>query len=255
MLFDSEFEIILANTKESKKLHYALRYQVYCQEMGYEDPSQFSDELEVDSYDASSIHFIARSKRTKEWIGAIRLIVGELSSLPAFHLSDPSFHQRRMQEELERSDSKVALEISRLCILGCYRKVGDSMSYGVTGKREVSSVTRRRQPEVLLGLMRTAYAYCSVKKIDVCLFTISRSLARIMNNLDLNIIQAGEEIDHRGLRAPYYTHIPNFLGNIHLKSPASYSMFVSQKPYRLYDPSLPEAIVPALANSMARLTL
>ncbi|HFE37532.1 MAG TPA: GNAT family N-acetyltransferase, partial [Gammaproteobacteria bacterium] len=177
MLFDSDFEVVLANTEESKKLHYALRYQVYCQEMQYEDAAQFADQMEKDELDTSSVHFIVRAKRTGEWLAAIRFIVGELETLPTYNLLPAgSFHQQRMAEGVRCSGARVALEISRMCILGSYRKTGASLS-SHDGCSNIYGVQRQRQPEVLLGLMRTAYAYCLSKQINICLFTITRSLA------------------------------------------------------------------------------
>jgi len=236
MLFDDDFEVFLANTEESKKLHYALRYRVYCQETQFENSAQFSDQLETDDLDRLSVHFIARSKKTKEWLGAIRLIVSTLDELPAFNLlPENAFYRQRMKDEVNRSHARKAAEISRLCILGCYRKTGASLSnVQPQMEKEGDAVSMRQQPEVLLGLMRVAYKYCINNQIDICLFTITKSLAKIMQRLSLNFIQAGEEVEHRGLRAPYYTYIPSFLGNVHLKSQTTYEMFMREG-YSFYD--------------------
>ncbi len=36
-MFDDHFEVFLADTRESKEIHYSIRYQVYCEEMGFEN--------------------------------------------------------------------------------------------------------------------------------------------------------------------------------------------------------------------------
>ena len=57
MIFDDRYEVFLADTPESKALHYQLRYQVYCEETGWERSPQFLQEkLERDDFDASSHH-------------------------------------------------------------------------------------------------------------------------------------------------------------------------------------------------------
>lgn len=241
MLFDENFEVFLANTEESKKLHYALRYQVYCQETQFEDSSQFCNQLEIDDLDRMSVHFIVKSKKTNEWLGAIRLIVSALDQLPAYGLlQKKSFYRQRMAEEVNRSQAQRAVEISRLCILGCYRKTGASLSKPNSGMRSGDkAITLRQQPEILLGLIRVAYTYCVNHQIDICLFTVTKSLAKIMQRLSLSFIQAGEEVEHRGLRAPYYTYIPSFLGNIHLKSQVAYDMFMREG-YSLYNSGVSE---------------
>ena len=42
-IFDHNYEVLLANTEESKNIHYKLRYQVYCDEMRFEDKNKFPD--------------------------------------------------------------------------------------------------------------------------------------------------------------------------------------------------------------------
>ena len=60
--FDSNFEVFLADTLEGKQIHYNLRYQVYCDEMGFEDKDSFPDKMESDEWDDNSVHFIVRHR-------------------------------------------------------------------------------------------------------------------------------------------------------------------------------------------------
>lgn len=227
MFFDDEFEVFLANTDESRELHYQLRYQVYCQEMGFEDESLFESKLETDEFDEMSVHFIARSKLTNEWVGAIRLIVGGFQELPIFSFVDQLFHQRRIEVGISNSGAKLAAEISRLCILERYRKA--DCSHKLIERRG-----ENRQPIILLGLIRAAYAYCLRYQVDVCLFMIKKSLARIMGSLALNITQLGDGVEYRGLRVPYCAHIPNFIDNLYQRSEGLHEMFVRDNPYCAY---------------------
>src|SRR5581483_7154553 len=81
-MLEQEYAFYLADTDAGKSIHYALRYQVYCLREKYEDPARHPNFCEQDEFDDSSVHFIARSVRTGEWLGAMRLIIGPVQNLP-----------------------------------------------------------------------------------------------------------------------------------------------------------------------------
>jgi len=55
-IFRRHFYLDLEERPELLEASYALRYQVYCLETGYEDASAFPDGLERDGDDAHSVH-------------------------------------------------------------------------------------------------------------------------------------------------------------------------------------------------------
>ena len=62
-MFDQHYEVLLADTPKSKAIHYGIRYQVYCEEMGFENKADFPQEQEFDHYDDHAAHFIVRTKQ------------------------------------------------------------------------------------------------------------------------------------------------------------------------------------------------
>ena len=50
------FSITMADTDALRKEVFRLRYDVYCRDLGWEDPGKFADRLERDVYDLSLIH-------------------------------------------------------------------------------------------------------------------------------------------------------------------------------------------------------
>jgi N-acyl amino acid synthase of PEP-CTERM/exosortase system len=54
--FDTYFRAVSADTRELIDKAFALRYQVYCLERQFEDPSQQSAGLESDEFDRHSVH-------------------------------------------------------------------------------------------------------------------------------------------------------------------------------------------------------
>ena len=110
-MFDHPFEVFLADTSQSKKIHYQLRYKIYCLEKRYEDPEAYPDFQECDAYDAHAAHFIIRSRDSAMWLGAMRLIIGAPATLPITTLATIESHA------IDRMTNKITAEASRLCVL------------------------------------------------------------------------------------------------------------------------------------------
>jgi N-acyl amino acid synthase of PEP-CTERM/exosortase system len=109
-MFDKNFEVFLADTPESKAIHYSIRYQVYCEEMGFENKDNFPLEQEFDEYDSQSTHFIVRTRLTGHWVGAIRMVFNTDHFLPIEK-------HCVLNETINKSDSSQSVELSRLCLV------------------------------------------------------------------------------------------------------------------------------------------
>jgi len=77
---NNSYEVILADTEESKNIHYNLRYQIFCLEKGFEEASKCKDEMEKDIYDDNAIHFLV--KGNNRWIGSFRLVIDNSEIYP-----------------------------------------------------------------------------------------------------------------------------------------------------------------------------
>ena len=111
---NNSYEVILADTEESKNIHYNLRYQIFCLEKGFEEASKFKDEMEKDIHDDNAIHFLV--KGNDRWIGSFRLVIDQFGNLPfqkVSALDSPQFLQGNLQ----------AAEFSRLGILRPFQKL------------------------------------------------------------------------------------------------------------------------------------
>ncbi len=230
-MFDRDFEVIIADTAESKKAHYHLRYQVYCLDVAFEDASMYPDRMEWDEYDQNSVHFLVRSRATGHWVGAMRMILGDYNFLP-------------MIENAEVDSGKVGsipssvAEISRLCVVSEYRRnqyLRKSRLYeqgqGYAGESTDRSVTlvniddRRKEPEIMLGLLRAAYVYSLDKGIDSWYFMVAPSLARILHRLSFNVSEIGPLQSFHGERAPHACDMTTFAADLHERSSALHQMF------------------------------
>jgi len=116
-MFDDYFEVFLADTDEARRIHYNIRYQVYCQELAYEDSERFPNQMEIDQWDQpyhngqGSVPFLVRLKYSGEWIGAMRLVFSNHQSLPMGDFCS-------VEQPIRTTD----IEVSRLCLIKNIRK-------------------------------------------------------------------------------------------------------------------------------------
>jgi len=228
-MLENEYDFYLADTDAGKSIHYRLRYLVYCLREHYEDPSHHPQFLERDEYDNTSAHFIARSRYTGEWLGAMRLIIGAAQNLPVAKFSHPTCTTVR------RGHDKTFAEASRLCTLlsndarpsfsphpaknGCHQ-------FGLTKPLQTSWIS--------LGLIRAARQYCLAHDITFCFFLISDPLARILRRLGMEMEPVGSPCQHRGWRSPYIHNVKTGYNAMSLRSPELYRSFCQPDAYARY---------------------
>src|ERR1700730_5712739 len=82
--FDAYFQVVSAKTQELIGAAFALRYQVYCIERQFEDPSMQVGGLETDDHDRHAVHSLIFYRPRAEAIGTARLILPQArpNSLP-----------------------------------------------------------------------------------------------------------------------------------------------------------------------------
>lgn len=204
-MFDEHFEAVLADTEEARRIHFGIRYQVYCQETGFEDPEAFPDGLERDEWDAFSVHFMVRLRKTGEWIAAMRLV---LPSAPDFPVERECILKGREVRTLPRN---TTAEVSRLCMVSRFRRrgpeqdhpyeLGDLPIRGLAGVRRGHE--RRREPEILLGLLRAARGYSRKEGIDHWYLLVTPPLTRILRRVGIHLDRVGPLCLHRGKRYPF----------------------------------------------------
>lgn len=85
---DHGLEIVPASTPALLERVFRLRYNVYCLENAYEDPSQQIAGYEQDKYDEHSVHSLLIDRSTGDDLGSVRLILpNDEVSLPAYQVS------------------------------------------------------------------------------------------------------------------------------------------------------------------------
>jgi len=219
-----EYDFYLADSDAARSIHYNLRYQVYCLREKFENPASHPNFLEQDKYDELAAHFIVRSRLTREWLGAMRLIVAPVQKLPVSKISslDPT--------SFTGVTRKRAAEASRLCtLMPTTPRSNFAPSPPKLRKPQVSPqglVSHALQTSwMAIGLIRAARQYCLKHDILYCFFFINDPLARMLRRLGMEIEPVGSPCLHRGWRRPYIHNVKTGYQAMSTRSPELYKVF------------------------------
>jgi N-acyl amino acid synthase of PEP-CTERM/exosortase system len=191
-MFDSRYEVYLADTAQSRAWHHQVRYQVFCVERGFESPERFHDGQEHDRWDPHADHFVVCDRWSGASVAAMRIVRPTEDGLPVEQLGCIS---GRLPTAVGRD--QVA-EVSRICI-------PRDASAGL--RPRIRAVQQRSEPEILLGLMRAMHRYSRDHGVQHFYMLVTPAFARLLQRLGLHCTRVGEFVEHRGLRAPYLVDV------------------------------------------------
>jgi N-acyl amino acid synthase of PEP-CTERM/exosortase system len=210
--FHESFELVLADTVELRDAAMGLRYEVYCEELGYEPTDAFPDGKERDGFDERSLHCLLRHRRTGSFAGCIRLVL---------HAGDEPFPFEAVCEASLRPDLNLPAEgrerfgeISRLAVNATFRRRGEK---GVPYPRsdyepyQPSDQERRVYPHLALGLYLGAAAAGLAHGLEGVFALMERRLCVRLRRLGIRFRQVGDAVEHRGERIPYFISREDFL--------------------------------------------
>ena len=207
-LFHRYFRIVAANTDALRDEVYRLRYDVYCRELGWEDPARHPDGRETDEYDADALHSLLLHIPSDSYVGCVRLVrvpAGEADARLPFEIACAG-HLYEDEYARVAADRGMVGEISRLAVSERFRRRQDEQHVpeGQMPERAGRGDRRRRTPPIALGLYLAA-ACSGLEDGKAGVFALMEPrLARRLRIHGIEFRQMGEGIEHRGLRAPFY---------------------------------------------------
>ena len=231
-MLDTEYRYYLADTDEGKSIHFQLRYNVYCLRERFEDPKFFPDKEEKDQHDDSSAHFLVRSRTTGNWLGGMRLIVGQARNLPVSNIASID------TSTIAALGTQKVAEASRLCVLLPKPQRPNSTANRWT--RDLHAADHKPTNRALhaswiaIGLIRAARQYCLEHRIEFGFFLINDPLARILRQMGIEIVPIGSPLDHRGWRRPYLHNIITGYHDMARGAPELYESFCATSGYELF---------------------
>lgn len=199
-MFDTDFELFLANDMNSASAHHRVRYKVFCQERGFENASVFTDHQEKDQWDEHAVRFVVGDRSSNQWVGAYRLILGDRDSFPVEALACglPEIARDIPRHEIA--------EISRFCVV---KSAESSPTWRdrLTGMADVGFVARPQENVVNLGLIRGAIYYGLNNNINYMYMLITKAFHRLLSRIGVVFVGEGTAVEHRGQRTPYLVDV------------------------------------------------
>lgn len=200
-LFFELFEVKIAQTDEEKHHSYRLRYQIYCHDFGYIDPSVYPDQIEKDEFDHGAIHCLVIHKPSGQLVGSVRCLRPKKNCQVLPHLPFEQICKGKIlpehQESIQVSRDSM-IEISRITV---------NQSFRDRNNNQISEVELKLAEKTSLILALCAYTVAA--QFDtVNAFAIMESmLAKKLNNMGIPCYRRGEDMKFYGIRALYYLDV------------------------------------------------
>lgn len=207
------FKMVAARTPELRDAAYRLRYEVYCEDLGWEERSKFPDGREIDHFDPYSLHCLMLHRRSGSYAGTVRLVCARPDSptpcLPLLEHYDDQLYYPGMRPPTPPDGSYG--EISRLALHKNFRRrAGEEHTADGQGAELFTwdQTERRRFPHMALGLYLAAAAAGLATGMTRVYAMMEPRLARHLHFGGIFFEQIGAPIDFRGLRAPFFISRP-----------------------------------------------
>ncbi len=203
--FERTFAMQLADTDALRSRVFQVRYQVFCQELGF--AMQQSDGLEADAFDARSLHCLLQHRASGLDTGCVRLVLPE--SGIGGGLPFESFGLRYVDRSLfdwKRVDPMLCCEVSRLAVVSEFRRrVGEASHADGIGEAEDagSGGRHRRFPFIAISLYHAVTSLILERPFEYVFMVIEPRLQRHLSRYGLNLRQISSEFDYYGQRATY----------------------------------------------------
>jgi N-acyl amino acid synthase of PEP-CTERM/exosortase system len=213
------FQRVFANTPELIRESYRLRYQVYCVEHQFEDPTKSPEGLERDKYDHHSLHGILRHRASGTAIGTMRWVLHKAETGAR---SFPIYEACR--DPRVRSDSFLPLErtaeLSRFAISKEFRRRANDGAYGQPLSAGESDGNQRPDVSgVVLHLISVSLQIAFLRGVEYALAAMEPTLMRLLNRFAIRFEPLGTLVQYHGLRQPCYAHLPTMMARVERERP------------------------------------
>ena len=203
------FSVRLADTQDLRDEVYRIRYQVYCQEFGYEPAENFPEEKEYDEFDMRSTHCLVYHKDSGHSVGCVRLVPTDPSDPQAFlpferHCGPTLTPKHR--ETMHKLSRLTFCEISRVAVLRTFRRRAkeSATQYGAVAEAVFSESEKRVFPYIAISLFLAATVLTELTERRNVFAMMEPTLPRLLKRVGIVFEQVGSMMDYHGQRAPYF---------------------------------------------------
>ncbi|GBE41831.1 autoinducer synthetase [bacterium BMS3Bbin09] len=241
------FKVIRVSDENEMKAIYKLRYKVYCEEWGFEEPEKYHDRQETDEFDKNAVHFAAIDDSGKT-VGTVRLILFSTDGFPIEKYCD-------IDSSGEKVRGEDTAEISRLIISRTYRKrTEDKFIYGPDEERRIiggynhsgnndqrrtddrygngslsngrlrneMEAEKRNRHELVTALYKAVYHESKRRQLTHWYAVMTKGLVILLNRYGIRFQAIGDPVDYHGIRTPYLGEINKIEQEVSDEKPETY---------------------------------
>jgi len=212
------FVLSLADTPQRRRETYRLRYEIYCQEFGYEREADCPGGLERDEYDEQAIHCAIHHRDSGVLAGCIRLIMASedpvIGQLPLErHCAESLYETPQHPGCIPREQ---ICEVSRLGIRYQFRRRRgeDEHPFGSAAGLRLPREQERTFP-LLASALFAAEAYLVYEAGKQYAYAMMETrLAELLARQGLVFTPIGRVMRYHGKRAAYYIERGELMSSI-----------------------------------------
>ncbi|SDG20165.1 N-acyl amino acid synthase, PEP-CTERM/exosortase system-associated [Onishia taeanensis] len=208
--FSREFSFKIASNNEEKMKAYAIRHQVYREEMKC-DIGEKGTPYEYDEYDENSTLCIIIHRESGLPAGCLRLVSPDNTpSSPCYFLplekhcmaslTNPTVHPNNFKKE-------QTCEISRLAVIKEFRKKKDKQCISSRKNQKIKEIQEKHGhlfPLIGVSLFLASTAIAGISERHHVFAMMEKRFARLLGVSGINFRTAGSEIHYHGERTPFY---------------------------------------------------
>jgi N-acyl amino acid synthase of PEP-CTERM/exosortase system len=218
--FFDHFELVLVSTADLKRDVYKVRYQVYCEELGYEDKTQFKQPLERDAFDKHAQHLLIRHRRSGLCAGTARCVLPfdefeHKQPLPSEVFCQTALNQQIITPMgLRRGDYS---EVSRIAIRADFRRRITFDQHGYLNHQAYNFTPDELKmfPHIATCLYFALASYFFQREaIQSLIAMMEPRLMKHLSRTGIYFQPAGQTINYHGLRQPFILYKDSLMNNI-----------------------------------------
>ncbi len=229
--FNEYFEMVAATSDALKHEAYKLRYQVYCLEMGFEDPNDYPDGLEQDEFDRYSVHYLIRHRKLNIYIATTRLILPCPDNIEKrypleLHTTIDNF------DALKQVSRPQLAEASRFCVSKKFRRrkaeINTQSDVEIEPEPLFSCEERRVFPHLTLVLFACLIKMSQENNILDWYAVMDPALMRFFSTIGIDFISIGPVVDYHGMRRPCTINVQTLLASVAKKDKRYWSVLTNK---------------------------
>lgn len=205
--FKRQFDIQLASSDEIRRRAFALRCQVFCEELGFGMTQ--ADGHESDPYDNHSLHCLIQHKTAAADVGCVRLVLpGERGGNLPFEKFGLLHVDRKLLDWRELDPTRCC-EVSRLAVLETHRRPWRADA-STQAHADAAKTRTRDLPSVVLSLYQAIIAMSLDRDFEWNFMVGEPRLARHLDLFGIRMRQVSPTFEYFGPRAVFVASKADF---------------------------------------------